>query len=91
MAPDWERVNQTGWTGLIASMMRMFSSTTAERALELGKMAAFIETAAIARARKPRSRQPRPDANYCLPFWRQVIERWTLLTAVECPDLQLTW
>jgi hypothetical protein len=44
--------HQTGWTGLIASMMRLFSSTTAERALELGKMAAFIETAAIARGAK---------------------------------------
>ena len=44
--------HQTGWTGLIASMMHLFSSTTAEQALELGKMAAVIETAAIARSAK---------------------------------------
>jgi hypothetical protein len=33
-------------------MMHLFSSTTAEQALELGKMAAVIETAAIARSAK---------------------------------------
>jgi len=37
VAPDWEASHQTGWTGLIASMMHLFSSTTAEQALELEK------------------------------------------------------
>jgi len=52
MAPDWERVIKPVGPVSSPSMMRMFSSTTAERALELGKMAAFIETAAIARGAK---------------------------------------
>jgi hypothetical protein len=35
--------HQTGWTGGIARMMHVFASTTAEQALELGKMAAVVE------------------------------------------------
>jgi len=36
--------HQTGWTGVIARIMHLFASSTAEQALELGKKAVFIET-----------------------------------------------
>jgi hypothetical protein len=36
--------HQTGWTGLIARIMHLFESTTAEQVLEFGKMAAAVET-----------------------------------------------
>ena len=36
--------HQTGWTGVVARIMHLFASTTAEQTLELGKNAAFIET-----------------------------------------------
>jgi hypothetical protein len=35
--------HQTGWTGLIARAMHLFATTTAEQALELGKMAAMTD------------------------------------------------
>jgi hypothetical protein len=35
--------HQTGWTGLIARVMHLFATTTAERTLELGKMAAVTD------------------------------------------------
>jgi hypothetical protein len=35
--------HQTGWTGVIARAMHLFATTTAEQALELGKMAAVVE------------------------------------------------
>jgi hypothetical protein len=34
--------HQTGWTGIIARIMHLFASTSAEQALELGKKSAFI-------------------------------------------------
>jgi hypothetical protein len=34
--------HQTGWTGIVARMMHLFASTTAEQVLELGKKAAFV-------------------------------------------------
>ena len=42
--------HQTGWTGLIAAAMHLFATTTAEQALELGKIAAFTEIPTKARA-----------------------------------------
>ena len=36
--------HQTGWTGAIARLMHLFATTTAEQALELGKVAAVTET-----------------------------------------------
>jgi len=36
--------HQTGWTGLIAGIMHLFATTTAEQALELGKVAAVTDT-----------------------------------------------
>jgi hypothetical protein len=36
--------HQTGWTGIVARIMNLFASTTAEQVLKLGKKAAFIET-----------------------------------------------
>jgi hypothetical protein len=33
--------HQTGWTGLVARMMHLFATTSADQVLELGKMAAF--------------------------------------------------
>jgi hypothetical protein len=35
--------HQTGWTGIVARMMHLFATTTAEQALESGKMAAVAE------------------------------------------------
>ena len=37
--------HQTGWTGIIARLMHLFSTSTAEQFLELGKMAAAVEAA----------------------------------------------
>ncbi len=37
--------HQTGWTGVIARIMHLFATTTAEQALTLGKVAAVVETA----------------------------------------------
>jgi hypothetical protein len=35
--------HQTGWTGVVARMMHLFATTTAEQALELGKTAAVVD------------------------------------------------
>jgi len=35
--------HQTGWTGIIARMMHLFATTTAEQVLELGKAAPVVE------------------------------------------------
>jgi hypothetical protein len=35
--------HQTGWTGIIARIMHLFATTTADQLLELGKVAAVIE------------------------------------------------
>jgi len=35
--------HQTGWTGIVARMMHLFATTTAEQALELGKRAAVTD------------------------------------------------
>jgi hypothetical protein len=35
--------HQTGWTGIVARMMHLFATTTAEQALESGKMSALME------------------------------------------------
>jgi hypothetical protein len=35
--------HQTGWTGIVASKMHLFATTTAEQALESGKMSAATE------------------------------------------------
>jgi hypothetical protein len=35
--------HQTGWTGIVARMMHLFATTTAEQALELGKAAAVSD------------------------------------------------
>jgi hypothetical protein len=36
--------HQTGWTGIVARGMHLFATTTAEQVLQLGKMAAIVET-----------------------------------------------
>ena len=38
--------HQTGWSGIIARMMHLFATSTAEQVLELGKAAAVVETEA---------------------------------------------
>ena len=43
--------HQTGWTGIVARMMHVFATTTAEQILELGKAAAITEV------EKPRSKR----------------------------------
>ena len=59
--------HQTGWTGLIASIMHVFATTTSEQALELGKIAAVTDmldtalatahakVAAVGKSRRPSS------------------------------------
>lgn len=42
--------HQTGWTGLIAGVMHLFATTTAEQALELGKAAAVSDISQTVRA-----------------------------------------
>ena len=37
--------HQTGWTGIVARLMHLFATTTADQVLELGRDAAIIETA----------------------------------------------
>ena len=41
--------HQTGWTGIIARCMHLFATTTSEQATTLGKMAAIVETAPMAK------------------------------------------
>jgi hypothetical protein len=36
--------HQTGWTGIVARGMHLFATTTAEQVLQLGKLAAIVET-----------------------------------------------
>jgi hypothetical protein len=40
--------HQTGWTGIISRIMHLFATTTAEQALELGKVAAVREMEELA-------------------------------------------
>ena len=35
--------HQTGWTGIVARLMHLFGSSTADQFLEIGKLAAFVE------------------------------------------------
>ena len=37
--------HQTGWTGIVARLMHLFATTTADQVLQLGRDAAIIETA----------------------------------------------
>src|SRR5262249_46578531 len=37
--------HQTGWTGIVARIMHMFATTTAEQVIELGQKAGIVETA----------------------------------------------
>jgi hypothetical protein len=39
--------HQTGWTGLVARLMHLFATTSAERVLELGKSAPAAETSTV--------------------------------------------
>jgi len=59
--------HQTGWTGVIARALHLFATTTAEQVLELGKVAALVETEPVKSAEgAPRparpSRRPNPGA-----------------------------
>jgi hypothetical protein len=36
--------HQTGWTGMVARVMHLFATTTAEKVLQLGKQAAVVDT-----------------------------------------------
>jgi hypothetical protein len=38
--------HQTGWTGIVARTMHLFATTTAERVVDMGKLAAVADTAA---------------------------------------------
>ena len=37
--------HQTGWTGIVARLMHLFATTTADQVLELGRDAINVETA----------------------------------------------
>jgi hypothetical protein len=39
--------HQTGWTGIVARIMHMFSTTTADQVLALGQKAAIVETESV--------------------------------------------
>jgi hypothetical protein len=45
-------LNETGWTGIVARVMHLFATSTAEQFLELGKVAGIVEV------EQPRSGQP---------------------------------
>jgi hypothetical protein len=45
--------HQTGWTGVIARLMHLFGTTTAEQVLQLGKGAAFVEVGQPHRSVRP--------------------------------------
>jgi len=53
--------HQTGWTGIVARLMHLFGSSTADQVLELGKLVAVVEVdraqsgtaGGAARTRKP--------------------------------------
>src|SRR5262249_30918604 len=47
--------HQTGWTGVVARLMHMFGSSTADQVLELGKTAAIVEIDPTQRARSKRA------------------------------------
>jgi hypothetical protein len=43
--------HQTGWTGIVARLLHLFATTTAEQALQLGKMAAVVDVQKPGRGR----------------------------------------
>ena len=51
--------HQTGWTGIVARMMHLLATIPAEKFLELGKIAVFVEPKPRRRAAKPRARSVR--------------------------------
>ena len=53
--------HQTGWTGVVARIMHLFATTTAEQVLELGKIAGVVEVAP-ARDWPPGARRPAEKA-----------------------------
>jgi hypothetical protein len=60
--------HQTGWTGVIARLMHLFATTTADQVLELGKGAAAVEIEKPVRKSDPasasnRNRQDRNKLN----------------------------
>ena len=51
--------HQTGWTGVIARVLHLFATTSAEQVLDFGKIAAVVEEGKPAiRSRKTRSSSP---------------------------------
>jgi hypothetical protein len=48
--------HQTGWTGIVARMMHLFATTTAEQVLELGKVAAVTDVRRAPTKKRARSR-----------------------------------
>jgi len=39
--------HQTGWTGIVARVMHMFSTTTAQQVIALGQKATLVETESV--------------------------------------------
>jgi len=84
MAPDWERVINR-LDGLIASMMRMFSSTTAERHSSLEKWPHSSKQRRLRGARKQGRGNHDLTLTIAYLFWRQVIEALDSVNRVSAP------
>jgi hypothetical protein len=50
--------HQTGWTGLVARLMHMFATSTAEQFLELGKIAAVVEAQPTPKSNVKKKKEP---------------------------------
>jgi hypothetical protein len=50
--------HQTGWTGVIARAMHLFATTNAAQALDVGKLAAVVETAPDSKGAPSNERVP---------------------------------
>jgi hypothetical protein len=61
--------HQTGWTGIVARMMHLFATTTAEQALASGKMSAVTEVQkgrtgkVVGAAKAGKARHPRKKSS----------------------------
>ena len=54
--------HQTGWTGIVARMMHLFATTTAEQLLERGRVAPSVEVTEAARKADRQHDRPTEDS-----------------------------
>jgi len=55
--------HQTGWTGVVARAMHLFATTTAQQVLDLGKIAAVVETETFVSGKRPAKQSEAPAAS----------------------------